>query len=96
MLIGRDKAAGSAQRRTRESILQHGSIILANRFEQQPTSRVPLPFETAVRNVRSGLAEPFTRITEEPLEPGSWTKAELAKADELIPKYTGDTWTKRS
>lgn len=30
------KLAGSAQRRTRTSILQHGSIMLATRFDEQP------------------------------------------------------------
>lgn len=31
-----DKLAGSAQRRTKSSILQHGSIMLATRFDEQP------------------------------------------------------------
>ena len=31
-----DKLAGSAQRRTMSSVLQHGSIILASRFDEQP------------------------------------------------------------
>lgn len=40
LLIGKDKIAGSAQRRTRQAVLQHGSIVLANRFPQQPSAFV--------------------------------------------------------
>jgi len=38
LLADNDKIAGSAQRRTKRAVLQHGSIILANRFPQQPSA----------------------------------------------------------
>lgn len=38
LLISGHKIAGSAQRRTRHALLQHGSIVLANRFPQQPSA----------------------------------------------------------
>ncbi len=40
LLVRNDKIAGSAQRRTKHAVLQHGSIILANRFPQQPSAFV--------------------------------------------------------
>jgi lipoate-protein ligase A len=46
LLLDGDKIAGSAQRRTRHAILQHGSIVLANRFSQHPTAFAPGPGPT--------------------------------------------------
>lgn len=43
VLLGEDKIAGSAQRRTRSAILQHGSVILASRFPQQPSAVLDHP-----------------------------------------------------
>lgn len=95
VLIGRDKIAGSAQRRRREAILQHGSIILGRRYNQQATADVPLSYDESIRHVRSGFAEHLAAVTAETLQPGDWSTIELAAADELVPKYAGDAWTKR-
>ncbi len=51
VLIDDDKIAGSAQRRTRNAVLQHGSIILGNRYAQQATATVSIASpSSAVRN----------------------------------------------
>lgn len=96
VLIGDGKVAGSAQRRTREAILQHGSIILGNRYRQQRTTAIPCPFDKAIGSLRSAFVTHFADLTGEAFEPGEWSVAELSVADNLIPKYAGDEWTKRT
>jgi len=93
--IGQDKIAGSAQRRTREAVLQHGSIILGNRYTQQATATVPLPFDKSVQHVRSSFAEHLADVTGECFKHGDWSAAELASADTLVGKYADIEWTKR-
>ncbi len=95
LLVGADKIVGSAQRRTREAILQHGSIVVANRFAEQPTASLSLPPDQAMRALRSSLAGQFGGVTNETLEPGKWTDAELASAQSLHAKYAGSAWTRR-
>ena len=96
VLVGTDKIAGSAQRRTRRAVLQHGSIILANRFTQQATARVPLPVEETIARVRRSFVEHFADMAGESLKPGKWHADELAYAGGLVAKYAGDAWTKRT
>lgn len=96
LLIGHDKITGSAQRRRRDAILQHGSIILGNRLTQQASATVPLPFDEAVRLMRSHLVTHLAEATEETFQPDHWCTAELAAADEFLSKYAADAWTKRT
>lgn len=60
VLVRSDKLAGSAQRRTRPAVLQHGSIVLGNRFSQQPTANWLDPFGSATspRHEEVGGAHP--------------------------------------
>ncbi|HNQ24805.1 MAG TPA: hypothetical protein PKK06_17120 [Phycisphaerae bacterium] len=96
VLLGADKIAGSAQRRTRLAVLQHGSIILGNRFPQQPTAVPALAFDALVRDVRARLPQEFARATGCALEASDWTPAELHRAAELGAKYAGPEWTRRA
>ncbi len=96
VLQGDDKVAGSAQRRTRDAVLQHGSIILASRFDVQPTVRLPeLDVPSAVSQLRATLATQLARITCISIHPAEWATEELAAADRLRPKYAGNDWTMR-
>jgi lipoate-protein ligase A len=90
------KLAGSAQRRTRAAVLQHGSIILGNRFPQQPTAEVRLPFEESAKRLGTLLADEFARLSGLALVPGDWTQRESALASDLMPKYAGSSWTRRT
>ncbi|MEK6677433.1 MAG: biotin/lipoate A/B protein ligase family protein [Planctomycetota bacterium] len=96
LLIAADKIAGSAQRRTRRAVLQHGSIILANRFFQQPTSSIDRPFEETVMKLRRRLIVEFSRAFHRPFIQGQWTDPELEQAGSYALKYADDSWTKRS
>ncbi len=96
VLLGGDKIAGSAQRRTRTAVLQHGSIVLANRFTQQPTAVIESPFEESIRDVRSAMVEAFASISGVSCMPGGWSDEELTSAAALRDKYAGDPWTQRT
>ncbi len=95
VLIDGGKLAGSAQRRTKTAILQHGSIILANRYHQHHaaaiTDHVDLEDEA--------LLTPFVDALEQRLgvtfQEGEWSENELACADEMTAKYGGDEWLKK-
>ena len=69
VLIGNDKIAGSAQRRTKQAVLQHGSIILANRYQQQTTAALSMPFDESIRRVRELFVPQLETATEAPFEP---------------------------
>ena len=96
VLLGSDKIAGSAQRRTRTAVLQHGSIVLANRYAQQPTAQVERPFEESIRGVRSAMVEAFARISGVFCVPGEWSDEELTLVVALQDKYAGSPWTQRA
>ena len=96
VLVGSDKLVGSAQRRTRKAILQHGSIILANRYAEQATATVPQPFDRTIRAIRSSFPEQLAIVMGVSFQPGKWTADELAAAQALVPKYAGSEWTRRT
>ncbi len=88
------KLAGSAQRRTRKAVLQHGSLILDSRYPQQPCATWsalggPADFEDAAARLTSAFESTTgTRFTRAELP------ADLSqKTDELLQKYASDLWT---
>ena len=95
---GYSKVAGSAQRRTGQAILQHGSIILDSRYPQQPAatwsavagSRGGLGFDSAARCLSAAFAARLgvTFVRDE------WKAAELAAAQRLERRYAGEGWTR--
>jgi lipoate-protein ligase A len=96
VMVGADKIAGSAQRRTRAAVLQHGSIVLANRFTDQPTATVPMPFEEAIARMRAAFPDQFARVCGLGFEPGEMTDEELETEREFMEKYAGIEWTRRT
>jgi len=92
---GTRKLAGSAQRRTPTAILQHGSIMLASRFDQQPFASWgevcgnEIDFDTAVKQ----LVETFSNCLNFKFEISEWTEGELALAAKYEARYAGDAWT---
>ena len=96
MTVGGEKILGSAQRRLRGAVLQHGSLILGDSVVCQGG--------TALARVRS---EPFARATfcedfagelarelDLVAEPAGLTHAERARLPEFIAKYSGREWTR--
>lgn len=96
LLLGDAKMVGSAQRCKPTVVLQHGSIILGNRFKQQTTARIDQEVDTIVAKIRQQLPAQFSEVTGVPFEPGEITPDELELAQTLLDKYTGSEWTKRT
>lgn len=99
VLLGRDKIAGSAQRRTRHGVLQHGSIVLGNRYAQHSTALMCREADDETMKKMGALRDNFPvqleRVLSTRLIEGNWTAAELESASALIEKYSGDTWNRR-
>lgn len=95
VLLGEDKIAGSAQRRTHTAVLQHGSIILANRFAQQPSAVSDRPFQESIAAVTACFAQRLAGVVDLRPISGSWSADELALSAELETKYAGEPWTRR-
>ena len=63
VLIDGNKVAGSAQRRTRQAVLQHGSIILGNRYRQQSTAMLGIVDRVRRADQLSGASDvPRTQL----------------------------------
>jgi lipoate-protein ligase A len=96
LLCAGAKVVGSAQRKQRGALLQHGAILLA----QSPhTPALPGLRELAgfgperLDDLKASLLEAFTRDTGWRLEPGGWTEAERARSAELAEaKYRRASW----
>lgn len=96
VLIGNQKLAGSAQRRTRQAVLQHGSIVLERRYDQQPAADlVAAPPQLDQNELASNIAARFSAANLIDIDKETWTGDELAIANEFIRKYQGNDWTKR-
>lgn len=95
LTVGDAKLAGSAQRRTRTAVLQHGSIILGSRFDQQPTARLALDPAAAIAGLRAALPHQFANLTSESLVCGEWSPEELAAVPGLIEKHAAAAWLRR-
>jgi len=96
VLLGGDKLAGSAQRRTKSAVLQHGSIILGKRFAQQPTAEAPVDYDATVERLREVLQVKLAAHTGLSFAEGDWHADELAAAEPFIAKYAGAEWTRRT
>ena len=93
LLADGQKIMGSAQRRTRRAVLQHGSLILARRFDQQHCAAVA---DFARFDIDACLSELAATIAAESVGPQvSLTPAECQLAETLREKYDDPAWTRR-
>ncbi len=95
VLAGKEKLAGSAQRRTRQAVLQHGSIVFERRYNQQPAAAI----REHINLDGDRFVELWTRslaaLGDLLFEPGHCSTDELCLADTLHAKYAGPAWTRR-
>lgn len=94
LLEGR-KLAGSAQRRTQKAILQHGSIILANRYDQHHVAAITDYIDIADQTLLPPLIDALGQRFGAELQQGHWSEAELTRAEELTAKYGGEEWLRK-
>ena len=95
LVLGGAKIVGSAQRRLRGALMQHGAILLA-RSPHAPV--LPGIQEVSGRRlpaaeVCSAVARAFARQTGWELMSGEWTAAERERVAQLaVAKYARDAW----
>ncbi len=93
LLIEGRKIMGSAQRRTAQAVLQHGSLILDSRFPQQDCATVA---DYAAIDIDSLLPELAAAIVGVPFgPPATFDDAENELTQELRGKYADPAWTQR-
>jgi lipoate-protein ligase A len=97
LLLGSNKVAGSAQRKRRGALLQHGGILLA----QSPfTPCLPGIAElTGLRvdaaTLQAALVTELAPATGWRIEPADWTPGERRIIDECLPRYRSSDWNNR-
>jgi lipoate-protein ligase A len=95
LLIGDAKVAGSAQRKQRGALLQHGGILLAaSPFTPILSGIRELTGQTiSAESLCAAVTEQFARRTGWHFSPADWSPAERRRIDELIAdKYTRPVW----
>jgi lipoate-protein ligase A len=96
VVVGPDKMAGSAQRRTRFAVLQHGSIILERRYDQQPAAAISVFTPTSATTLAAKLTASLARLTGYEFYAGVWENDELTAATAHIEKHRGAEWIQKS
>lgn len=98
LLIDDAKVAGSAQRKQRGALVQHGGILLAaSPFTPNlPGIRELGGVDLACEPLCAAVREHFTRQTGWLLVPADWTFDERRRIEDLIAsKYTQPTWNSK-
>ena len=98
LLLGPAKIAGSAQRRQRGALLQHGAILLARSVH---TPALPGVLELSGRRLTAdelcaAVARAFAKQSEWTLAERTWTADERDRVEELVAvKYSQDSWNRK-
>jgi lipoate-protein ligase A len=95
LLLGPGKVVGSAQRRQRHALMQHGSILLAASPHAPvlPGVRDLSGRDLGREETCTVLEQEWSRATSWPLRPTDWTDAERQRIEELVAtKYGRDEW----
>ena len=98
LLIGPAKVAGSAQRRQRGAVLQHGGLLLAAspHAPALPGIRELAGRPLAADDARAAIVRELGRQTGWRLEAGDWEPAERRRIDQLVAqKYTQPAWNRK-
>ena len=95
VLLDGQKLAGSAQRRTPQAVLQHGSIILSNRYQQHHVASITEHIDLDDQALLTPFIDSLEQRLDVKLEEGEWSENELARAEDLEAKYGGEEWTRK-
>jgi lipoate-protein ligase A len=94
LTVNGHKVAGSAQRKWKGALLQHGSIL----FSRSPLAEslpgiAELSGVRVTKTIRESVLAELTRDTGWTLEAGDWTAAELADTKRIAgEKFAGAEW----
>lgn len=98
LIVNAAKVVGSAQRRQRGALMQHGAVLLA---ASPATPSLPglqelLGVRIAPEPLAAAVADAFRRRTGWHVEPGGWTVAERAALSALVEgKYRRGEWNEK-
>ena len=95
LLLGNAKIAGSAQRKQRGALLQHGSILLAASpyTPLLPGIRELTGVNLSVESLRAAVTEQLTKHTGWQFVSAEWTARERERIDELATgKFSSPVW----
>ena len=95
LMIQNAKVLGSAQRKQRGAILQHGGILLSQSpfTPALPGIRELSRVDLSARQVTEAVCRTFTDETGWTLEPRDWTTAEGERREVIVrEKYGSDAW----
>jgi lipoate-protein ligase A len=98
LLIGESKVVGSAQRKQRGALLQHGGILLAASplTPNLPGIRELTDLAISPEALSAAVSEHFTRRTGWELRSVDWNAAERERIEELTAgKYTQPSWNSK-
>jgi lipoate-protein ligase A len=98
LLVGGAKVVGSAQRKQRGALIQHGGILLAASpaAPQLPGIAELTGRSLSAQEVAAAAAGRFGRATGMAVEPGDWSDAERRRIAELVAtRYTQPAWLYR-
>ena len=97
LVLGSDKILGSAQRRVKSAVLQHGSLILNRRFVQQPSAALGVSdsgefdLQKFIQRVAMLIAEKL-KLKLTSCQLGDYEKQ---SAIEFQDKYKSDSWNQQ-
>ena len=96
VVVGGEKLAGSAQRRTRHAVLQHGSIVLERRYKQQPAAAVSALTFVDPHGLAERMTHALHRRTQISFATGTWNEKETSAVGPFISKHANDAWLRRT
>ena len=97
LVLGGKKLLGSAQRRMKYAVLQHGSLILGRHFAQQPSAELS-PALGSTTNLDEILTDVTNRISKQlefKIAEGELSDLELERVAKLEAKYAGAEWNRQ-
>lgn len=97
LVLQGEKLLGSAQRRMKQAVLQHGSLILGRHFEQQPSAqlRSAIGSSVALDEIQTGVAEKIGTQLGLEIQSGELSGLELERVTDLEAKYAGAEWNRQ-
>jgi lipoate-protein ligase A len=96
VLVGGKKLVGSAQRRVPGRVLQHGSLLLGQRFASHPGADLHEPSEKQVACWVDTFIQDLAATLALDCRPREWTAEQLADTESRRTRYADGAWTRRS
>lgn len=95
LIIGGDKLLGSAQRRTADRVLQHGSLLLGRRFASHPGADLGEPPAEQVQRWITTFIERLAIALGLRPRVVAWTPESLVDVQHRRQRYADAAWTQR-